>query len=352
MRKHVREVRSVCGCQTLNANVFTRYFASFLGNNPIQFIKNLGQWSQRAMIFFKKLNPMTTGLLSLRMALRSLYHLGLRVVGGHGWRRYRIIQWLSSWIQQGFVSSRTTMVDGHIMVVDEKDSLHLRLNGVYEEEETAFISRTIQPGQQIIDIGANIGYYTLKFCRLTGPAGRVFAFEPDPVNYGLLQQNVQQNHYTQVGLYQQGVGETAGKVNLYKDKENHGDHRRFNSDHREEVVVMEIVRLDDLPFIRYNPIHFIKMDIQGGEYYALLGMQKLLSENKSVQVLTEFWPYALREMQIAPVTYLDLWRELGFNFYILLPGKKGHFEPITQADLLGLIPEDGRGHANIILKRS
>ena len=60
-------------------------------------------------------------------------------------------------------------------------------------DDVAFLKRAIQPGMHIADIGANLGLYSLLLARCVGPAGRVFAFEPDPTMAGALAANVAAN---------------------------------------------------------------------------------------------------------------------------------------------------------------
>ncbi len=87
----------------------------------------------------------------------------------------------------------------------------------------------IKPGQTVIDVGANIGYYnTLQFAKLVGPTvSRVYAFEPDPDNFALLRKNVAQNGYANVVCIQKAVSDQTSKLKLFRNSQNHGDHRIY-----------------------------------------------------------------------------------------------------------------------------
>ena len=61
---------------------------------------------------------------------------------------------------------------------------------ILENYETGLLKQIVKPGMRVVDIGANIGYYTLLMARLTGPKGDIIAFEPDPDNYRLLTKNI------------------------------------------------------------------------------------------------------------------------------------------------------------------
>ena len=101
-------------------------------------------------------------------------------------------------------------VHGFPFLLDPLDSLELSIFRNYEPFETSLLSAEIRPGMRIVDVGANIGYYTLLFSKLTGASGHVFAFEPEPENFGLLQRNLARNDRTNVGAFQPG-GERSGR---------------------------------------------------------------------------------------------------------------------------------------------
>jgi len=115
----------------------------------------------------------------------------------------------------------------------------------------------------VVDIGANIGYYTLIFARLVGEQGRVFAFEPDPANFSLLAKNVAVNNYHNVELIQKAVSDQTGNARLYLSPKSTVDHRIYSSNDNRKFIDVEAVRLDDYFLDNNGKIDFIKMDIQG-----------------------------------------------------------------------------------------
>jgi len=84
---------------------------------------------------------------------------------------------------------------GHKMYLDDLDTLHLAINGIWEPLETNLIKNKIKEGDIVLNIGANIGYYTLLIARLVGSNGKVFAFEPDLNNFKILKKNIEINNY-------------------------------------------------------------------------------------------------------------------------------------------------------------
>jgi FkbM family methyltransferase len=214
---------------------------------------------------------------------------------------------------EGKTVSIFTMVQGHKMFLDSRDSLNLLVNEYWEPLETDLARKSIKEGGVVIDVGANIGYYTLIFADLVGEGGRVFAFEPDPDNFALLVKNVEANGYQNVVLVQKAISNETGKIRLYLCKDNKGDHRIYDSHDDRESIEVEAVRLDDY-FKDYDRrINFVKMDIQGAEGGAVKGASELLRNNAGIKIVTEFCPPMLKMFGTDPGEYLKLLQGLGFE---------------------------------------
>lgn len=238
------------------------------------------------------------------------------------------------------------VVDEHTMFLDDKDSMSLRANGVFEAQETELIKRKVEPGDVVLDLGANIGYYTLILARLVGPEGKVYAFEPDPTNFALLEKNLRANGYENVELVQKAVSNKNKKLRLYLSEENRGDHRLYDSHDGRAFVEVESVRLDDY-FQGYGGrVDFIKMDIQGSEGGALLGMTDLLQNHRDVKILSEFWPVGLKRFGIDPLYYLQLLQQHGFTVYDLQSGGE-KMEPVMAEELLKIYTPEKENFTNL-----
>jgi FkbM family methyltransferase len=210
-------------------------------------------------------------------------------------------------------------IDGHRLFVDPGDSLSLVKNvGIYEPFETKLLQQHIRSGDTVLDIGANIGYYSLIFARSVGPAGKIYAFEPDPLNFQLLEKNIEINEYSIIVVIRQAVSDENGTLKLFLCEDNRGDHRIYDSHDNREFIEIESVRIDD--FVRDQKItpDFIKMDIQGAEGKAVTGMMEILKANKKIKIATEFWPKGLRRCGMEPATYLKMLEELGYSFYDIM----------------------------------
>jgi FkbM family methyltransferase len=239
---------------------------------------------------------------------------------------------------------RITTTQGLELYLDDNDSLALSYNKEYEPDETQFFMENLEEGMRVIDVGANIGYFTTLFSCLVGPAGHVLAFEPDPTNFALLKKNCEANGCNNVRLENCALSDKDGSAKLHLSEVNRGDHRMITSDSERKAIEVPIVRLDD--FLKEsNKFDFLKMDIQGHEFHAIKGMGKLLDAPNRTFVM-EYWPRALREADSDPVELLEFLLSKGFSITDSEdPEAKINSE--TAQDWTASIPQ----HTNLILKK-
>ena len=228
---------------------------------------------------------------------------------------------------------------GHRIFTDPSDSLGLRHNaGLFEKDETLLCRRLVTPGQRILDIGANIGYYSLLFAHLTGPEGRVVAVEPDGDNFALLERNIAANGLQKIVQTQRAAfGESTGTARLYR-AENGGMHRLYDSvccDGPAEEV--RVIRGDSL---KLAPLDFIKIDIEGFEPFALKGLAATLDQSPEVKILCEFSPLSMLEAGASPVDFLTEMSARRFRA-LVFDGHAWNETPLAElVAFLGKIPAD------------
>lgn len=279
-------------------------------------------------------------VMKMRRIILSILRKGFKHLYGRGINNFYPIKVVYRFLSSHLKNPNLVVeVEGSKMLLDSKDSLGLSVWGVYEPFETELFKKEILKGEVVLDIGANIGYYTLIAAKLVGENGKVFAFEPDPSNFAILQKNVEMNGYKNVILVQKAVSNETGKLRLYLCEDNKADHRIYDSHDGRKFIEIEAVRLDDY-FKNYNgKVDFIKMDIQGGEGGAIQGMLLLLQKNKNVKIVTEFWPIGLRRFGIEPEEYLKVLIKHGFRLYHINEQKR-RLEPITINEVMQMCPDE------------
>lgn len=247
-----------------------------------------------------------------------LFRKGMSFFSGRGLTRFGPLRSMRSLVlrfYQSRLTPRVARVQGHKMYLDSRDSLLLALSGVHEPTETRLVRDTVKPGDIVLDIGANIGYYTLILAELVGEHGRVFAFEPDPSNFALLKRNVEENGYSNVVLEQKAVSHKTGTIRLHLSPNHMADHRTYDSGDGRAWVDLQSVRLDDYFNDYEGRIDFIKMDVQGAEAGIIEGAHTLLLRNKDVRLIMEYDTALLRAAGADPQSPLRFLHELGFAFY-------------------------------------
>lgn len=239
---------------------------------------------------------------------------------------------------------------GHHLYLDARDSLKLSLFGVYEPFETSLLERYVRPGDVVLDVGANIGYYTLLLARLVGPNGRVHAFEPEPSNFALLEKNVRENGYQNVVLHQAAVGEASGTTQLFLSETNLGDHQLGGAGNGRRAVDVRQVNIDEILADEERPISFVKLDIQGAETGALRGMERALKRAGRLTIFTELWPEGLRRCGSDAETYLRLLQSHALSLYEVDEDRRElrAFEPESR---LRSIASEPLGDANLVAHR-
>lgn len=165
--------------------------------------------------------------------------------------------------------------------------------GDYEKAELETLKLFLQKDSVFIDIGANFGLYTLNASKLIGSNGKIISFEPFSQNFNSLKQNISLNNLKNIKIEKLAIGEMKGIIKMYyDDKEKNlgmASMTPMKSGKNENV---EVVTLDSYLKSKSSikKIDLIKIDVEGFEYAALMGMQNTLTEHSPsiiIEILTE-----------------------------------------------------------------
>lgn len=198
-------------------------------------------------------------------------------------------------------------------------SRRIREEGIWEPYETSLLLSILGPGDVFVDVGANIGYFSLLAASVVGEGGTVFAFEPDPDNFSLLQRNIALNaQQAGVVAVQAALAADAGEGELFLSEDNLGDHQIYAAgDHRSSLP---ITLLNGSQFLgeRLSRIDLLKIDTQGSEYRVIAGLQPLLAELQTPPcILIELTPLSLRQAGASGRALVQLLGELQLPLWIV-----------------------------------
>jgi len=179
--------------------------------------------------------------------------------------------------------------------------------GNYEPEVRDLMKTIVRPGMRCIDAGANTGYYTCLLGTLAGSAGKVYAFEPMPQNFRMLNKNVAENKLGRVvETYQLACSSSSRSIeatavaNMYIARSHHDG----------EKVSMKAAAVDELIS---GGVDVIKVDVEGHEMEALTGMSRIIRDHRPL-IFSEINEYWLRICaRTSGKTYLEYLNDLGYR---------------------------------------
>ncbi len=156
----------------------------------------------------------------------------------------------------------------------------------YEPHVVAAMEAYVRPGMTVLDVGANIGYFTLLGAKLVGSQGRVIAVELMSSNARLIEASRIANGFKNITVVQAAATDSLGPVVVSRSYSN-GEISR--SQNLSSLLCSEMAVGIPVDLITPGPVHFVKMDVEGAEGAALRGMANLIAQSRPV-IVTEFSP--------------------------------------------------------------
>jgi FkbM family methyltransferase len=238
--------------------------------------------------------------------------------------RYRLMHWIGRHSQSEFLVQMPKEFGGFTFRCNLRDTISREVcfTGQYEPQETALVRSILGPGMSFVDVGANWGYFTLLAAQMVGHNGRVFSLEPDPRLFMALEYNVKLSQLSQVTALQIAAAHETTTLTLagYSETGNNFGVSRIVDKPNGQTQVFQ-VKADSLDHLleqhEFKSVDLVKMDIEGAEGLALLGLAKSLYEKRVKRLLLELHPRLLAEHGSTAAAVIALLHEAGYEAWTI-----------------------------------
>ncbi|GEM_PF-1427740 len=213
---------------------------------------------------------------------------------------------------------RVVEVDGMLLGVPSQEwrlAAYLERRGHPEPGLAEQMLPLLTEGATFVDVGANVGLYTVAAARAVGPTGHVVALEPTPGVAEVLRQNVQLNGLLEAGtvdVHELAVGAAPGAANLAVHSSDSGHNTLFTDGRATGEVPVDVLPLDALVPVGTR-VDVVKVDVEGAELAVLEGMRRIAEENPAIVVFAELADEHLRRAGSSAAGLLDAAERLGWR---------------------------------------
>jgi len=246
--------------------------------------------------------------------------------------RWRLVHWLEGHEHAlATLPPKTVRFSGRFrMRVNPLDENGRRyyVNGFQPTERlTRHFIRLVRPGDTVIDVGANLGYYTLAAAKLVGREGEVHAFEASPLTLAWLQQNAALNPFANIHVHGVAVSDRCGETTFHTapaEKAGYSSLRDLGDETRSVVTVPTVTLdslLDEIPRTR-----LVKIDVEGAELLVLHGMERLIGRDRPY-IIMEIDDAFLRQLGATAAAQCEFLTSRGYELHQIVAG--GRLEPLT-----------------------
>jgi len=211
-------------------------------------------------------------------------------------------------------------VDDYVMYVPIKDpqvGSAVYRDRIYEPHIHHFFDRLLEPGDCVIDIGANIGYFSMCAASRVGPEGKVYAFEPYSENVKMIYLSKRLNDFEQVEIIPMAASDRSGMC-LFDNSGSNGFIRELGGSASRVInsTPVYMTQVDSM-VPSGQSVKLIKIDVEGAEYMAIKGATDVIRQQRPT-VVSEFSPEALKATsQVSAEQYLELFLAYpDYRFYV------------------------------------
>lgn len=243
-------------------------------------------------------------------------------------------------------------VDAGTLFISRRDQVmrpYMARAGTWEPEEGRVLLSLNKPGCRFLDIGANIGYFSVLLSS-SAPGVVVDAVEPDPANVKALRFNLWINEVTST-IWPVALDDRSRALHLSDNEHNLGDLRTGrvgDGSHLQNAKWIVPAASGDSLF-SHRSFDLVKIDTQGWEFEILLGMDLTLRRSPGVRIVAEFCPQIVRERDRDPLEILSRYRGLGYSVRTIVHGEPAD---IADPEIMEVCASGGRdGQVNLLLSR-
>ncbi|CAN5337205.1 hypothetical protein BH09PSE2_BH09PSE2_05640 [soil metagenome] len=241
-----------------------------------------------------------------------------------------------------------TLHDGHFLYVDPQDdsvSAHLIARGVWEFWVEQAVRGLVRPGDRIVEVGANVGYFTVLMASLIGPTGRITSFEANPLLAELVRRSLSLNGYLdRVDVRAEAASDTIGVLDFVTcRKSNGGGHiLQGGGDFGTDTIHVRApsTTLDEA--FPTGSVDLIRIDAEGAEPLVFRGARGLIARSPNLRICME-WDVVQMGARVPIPELIALFQEEGFRFWRIK--KDFGLEEVKPGDLAAL------PHSDLVLSR-
>ena len=231
--------------------------------------------------------------------------------------------------------------------------------GRYEQEYVKILSLFIKPGDLVVDVGANIGYFSIQFSKLVGQHGSVVAFEPNPKAFEILKRNTSRKE--NIKCFNLGLSDKSSRLDFFIPDDNtavaslvkdfaSANLNYFESGQAESLQHIKVDVVNGSDFLDSKGIEnikFIKIDVEGWEMNVLKGLESLIKKSPELVVFIEFNILAQTMSGHKPEELLNYLVNLGFNIFCI--SEDSHLQRICLSKMSKIIEKLGsRGYTTLV----
>lgn len=202
------------------------------------------------------------------------------------------------------------------------DSLlsELIYNDRFEKTELKFLTRFLSKGDHFVDVGANIGLFSMIASKTVGQKGSIISFEPTPETFRRLNENIILNKYGNIKSFPFALAEFSGTTSFYTYPEGRDAWNTLSKPQEEkyEEIIIQTFALDD--FIHdnvslFNNVTLLKIDVEGWEIPAFKGGNKFFSSPQAPTLMVEFCDIQAQKANLSCTDLYNLLENYGYKMY-------------------------------------